>query len=91
MLAEITPQQLGEWLAYYRIDPWGEVRADLRHGIATAVMANIHRDGKSRPEPYRPVDFMPDFDPDTGQRALAAKARAVFFALPGRKAEPKKR
>lgn len=86
MLAEITPQQLGEWLAYYRIDPWGEVRADLRHGIATAVLANVHRDATKRPEGYKPADFMPDFDPKPEQSSLAAKVRAGLYALPGRKA-----
>lgn len=86
MLAEITPQQLGEWLAYYRIDPWGEIRADLRNGIVASVIANVNRDSRRQQTPFTPADFMPKFDPEVDRPALAAKARAVFFALPGRKA-----
>lgn len=32
--------------------------ADQRHGIAVATLANVNRDGKKRPEPYRPNDFI---------------------------------
>ena len=32
--------------------------ADLRHGVATAVLANINRNLEARPEPYRPSDFI---------------------------------
>lgn len=84
----MTPQHLGEWLAYYRLDPWGDGRADLRAGIVASVIANANRDSKRKAEPFQPRDFMPRFDRDADDpgKALTAKARAVFFALPGRKA-----
>ena len=33
--------------------------ADQRHGIATSVLANVSRDAKRHPDPYRPTDFIP--------------------------------
>ena len=32
--------------------------ADQRHGIAVATLANINRDQKKRPEPYKAADFI---------------------------------
>ncbi len=46
------------WVAYYRIDPWGESRADLRAGIMASTVANVGvRDSR-----FKPSDFMPKFD-----------------------------
>ncbi|HJV73171.1 MAG TPA: hypothetical protein VJ654_03030 [Noviherbaspirillum sp.] len=45
-------------MAYYQLEPFGEQIADLRHGVATSVMANAHRDVKSRPEPYKAEEFI---------------------------------
>ena len=80
MLAEMQPHHLGEWLALYKIDPWGEFRADLRMGIQAAVVANVNRDSKRKPDAYTPADFMPDFAPQ--KESLLGKAKAVFAALP---------
>lgn len=32
--------------------------ADQRHGIVTSVLANVNRDAKRHPDPYRPNDFI---------------------------------
>lgn len=32
--------------------------ADQRHGIAVATLANVNRDSKRRPEPYKANDFI---------------------------------
>lgn len=47
-----------EWMAYFRIEPFGDIIADLRHGAATATLANINRDVEKRPEPYTADDFI---------------------------------
>lgn len=31
------------WRAYYKISPFGDVRADIQAGIIASTMANIHR------------------------------------------------
>lgn len=54
----ITWEQLVEWFHFYQLEPFGEERADLRNGIACALLANVNRDPK-KGKPYAPVDFMP--------------------------------
>lgn len=46
-------------MALERIEPFGEVAADQRHGLATAVLANVNRDPKRKPDAYVPNDFIP--------------------------------
>lgn len=53
-------------MAYYEIEPFGELIADMRHGGGMALMANINRDSTARAEPYRADDFI--YWRDTGQR-----------------------
>jgi hypothetical protein len=46
------------WRAYDRaVGPIGAERADRLAALVTAVLANIHRDSKSHPEPYDLDDF----------------------------------
>lgn len=59
LLAQTTSQELNEWRAYYALEPFGELVADQRHGIAQSLAANLQRDSKRRPEPYKPEDFIP--------------------------------
>lgn len=58
LLIETSSAELTEWHAFYALEPWGDLVADQRHGIATAALANVHRDSKRTPEPYRAVDFI---------------------------------
>lgn len=60
MLAEMSSRHVAEWMAYYRLEPWGEERADRRSAIIATTIANIHR-GKNR-APYKIEQFMPKFD-----------------------------
>jgi hypothetical protein len=59
-MAEIDSAEFSEWLAFYQVDPFGEERADLRAGINSAVIANIHRGGGIKA--FTAADFMPQFD-----------------------------
>lgn len=45
-------------MAFYELEPFGDMIADLRHGTAAALLANVNRDSKSRPEPYLAEDFI---------------------------------
>lgn len=55
----MSAQEFGLWLAYYKRNPWGEERADLRAAITTAAIANYAgkslKDGTS----VSPAEFMP--------------------------------
>jgi len=44
-------------MEYYTLEPWGEARADLRAGVITSVIANVHR--APHTPIYEPADFMP--------------------------------
>lgn len=44
-------------LAYGRVEPFGEQRADLRSGIIASTVANVNR-GR-RQKAFQPTDFMP--------------------------------
>lgn len=46
---------------YEKIEPFGEVRADLRMGIISSTFANVNRTDKKQ-KVWKPSDFMPDFD-----------------------------
>jgi hypothetical protein len=84
MLEEMTSSEVADWMAYERLEPWGEERADLRTGILASLVANVTR-GKDQ-KAYGPVDFMPDFEPkeesegkgQLEQHDLVSKVRAVF-------------
>jgi len=47
-------------MAYERLEPWGEIRADLRAGIIASTVVNCQRTSDSG-SPVQPSDFMPDF------------------------------
>lgn len=71
MLESMPADMLCEWMAYYRIDPFGEDRADLRAGIIASTMANVFR---SRGRTFKPADFMPSFEPKKPQSPAEMKA-----------------
>jgi hypothetical protein len=59
MLSEMGANHFWEWVAFAKLEPFTEERADLRTGIIASTIANIHR-GKRR-KAYKPKDFMPQF------------------------------
>lgn len=83
LLDTVESAELTEWIAFDRIDPFGESRADLRAGIVASTMVN-HSAYPPKPEDRaRPVDFMPfrdkpkpkapaPLDPETQSRAIIA-------------------
>jgi hypothetical protein len=55
----VTAREFAEWQAFYRLDPFGEYRADYRMGLLIAATLNLWKDKGD--EPARPEDFMPKF------------------------------
>ena len=81
MLSEITSAQFAEWLAYSRIEPWGEERDDLRTGILASMIENIFRDkGK---KPAKPSDFILNFEPEDEQTRVQRMIESVRRSLGG--------
>jgi hypothetical protein len=68
-------------MAFAKLEPFGEQRADLRMAIQAALLANIHRDKKRRSEPYKPADFMP-FPEDEQERTVQSLIQKLRAAEP---------
>lgn len=69
----MTARQLFEWMAFYRVDPFGDQRGDLQASIVASTIANTFR-GKNQ-NPIEPMKFMPFADvqeqtPEEIQRTL---------------------
>jgi len=81
----LTARQLNEWLAYDQIEPFGEIRQEIRHGQQMALMCNLKRDSKIKPQPYTPREFMHFVDlpeerpPDP--KVLSTQLAAMFDTL----------
>ena len=60
-------------------------------GIMASVIANTQRDPK-KSRPFKPRDFMPDFDPPKQQdlRTMEAKLKAFVIAKGGKVITPGK-
>jgi hypothetical protein len=61
-MTEVDSHEFTEWMAYNRLEPFGPQRGDLRAAIVAATIANVYRDKKKKPTPFKASDFMPDFD-----------------------------
>ncbi|KKL54307.1 hypothetical protein LCGC14_2266740 [marine sediment metagenome] len=71
-------QEFAEWVAYSRLDPFGNERGDLHAAMNLSMLYNINR-GKSATK--SPADFMPDFDGTAhSPQTLKAKFRANLTA-----------
>jgi hypothetical protein len=75
-----------EFMAFYEIEPWGLAVQDAMQANAVQVLANVNRDAKQRPEPYRIKDFLlfappeaPKAEP-TVDGKTAAQWRLIFQA-----------
>ena len=79
LLCRISSTELSEWMAYDRIDPFGNARGDLQAGIVASTVANSMTKKKDGTQ-FNPVDFMPYVDrpkPDPVKRFKAQMAHLV--------------
>lgn len=83
MLGEISSRQFAEWMAYSRLEPWDEERADLRSGIVAATIANANR-GKSG-KAFTPQQFMPQYEEETEEDAQARLVTQAMMAFGGKR------
>lgn len=75
-------RELSEWMAYERLEPFGETRADLRAGIISSITANVHRTSNDDPI-TKPADFMPRFweeeTPEPTPEEISNQLRTAFL------------
>ena len=57
LLARIDSRELSEWMAFYSLEPFGDIRGDLQAGIVASTIANANSGKGSRT--FQPADFMP--------------------------------
>jgi hypothetical protein len=57
----MSSHEFAEWMAFAKIQPFGEVRADFRFASLQALIANTNRDPK-KSKPFTHEAFMPDFE-----------------------------
>ena len=85
MYADLTADEIIDWLAYYSIEPFGERRADWRMASIMALIANANRDPKKRRRPFRPDDFLPKPPkPPPTPEEVAAKTQSILSRYRGR-------
>lgn len=53
----MTSKQLSEWMAFYRLEPFGFEAQVYGHAITSSVVANTNR--KKGRKAFTPLDFMP--------------------------------
>jgi hypothetical protein len=58
MLAEMKPRQLVEWMVYADLEPFDEMRNDIRVAQIVASLWNSDRDPKKRPAPFTLADVL---------------------------------
>lgn len=56
LLASMSSPELAEWMAYERVEPFGQWRADYRQAITSMLIANANRGKKDKA--YEVGDFM---------------------------------
>jgi hypothetical protein len=59
LLSRVSSAELTEWMAYFRLEPWGTEPDDIRAGIIASTVANGNRDPKRQRKPFTTEDFMP--------------------------------
>lgn len=77
LLDRIDSRELSQWIAYHNIEPWGDEREDLRHGIRAAVTANSAFGSRGR---HRASEYIPRFGRRPRMEPKEAKARFKRYA-----------
>ena len=81
-------------MAFYRLEPFGEERADVRAGIVASVIANVNR--RKGAKAFTARDFMPYANAESERqrmlgrpkgKALSNKVRGILGALAHKKRE----
>ena len=83
----MSSKEFTEWLAYYRLEPFGAEADDHRMAHLMALIANVNRDPKRRKTPWTPEDFLPDRVPRRSGEAddLRPRIDAAMTAFGGMK------
>ena len=59
MADEMPSSLFTEWAAFFGLEPFGYEIENWRTGQVCSLIANVNRNPKKKPDPYKPKDFMP--------------------------------
>jgi len=59
--------EFAAWLAFYQVEPFGELRGDMRAAMIATLTANAHRNAKKKRQPFELSDFLFQFWKSDGQ------------------------
>jgi len=95
--AAMSSREFAEWIALFRLRPYGEWSEDYRSARLAAIIVNVMTRSKKSDPIAKPEDFMPDFEkawadefldeadeeetPPEAVVSVADKVRAYFGAL----------
>jgi hypothetical protein len=68
----IDSAEFAEWIAYHRIEPFGEFRADYRFAALCDIICKMH--GTKRPT--KASDFLLDFEPQVKKKQSVEEMKA---------------
>jgi hypothetical protein len=72
LAASVTSEDVTEMMAFERLEPFGSLQQMLNFGQVCQVIANVNRDEKRRPQPYRASDFFPALAMAAGESSSKA-------------------
>ena len=72
----MSSAEFAEWIAFHNIDPWSQVRDDLRSATIATVIANANRGKRQRV--FKVDDFMPKFEPRNKTPLNPSQFRSVM-------------
>lgn len=70
MLSRMSSLELTEWMAYYKLEPFGQERGDLQAGLVAATVVNLFKDKGSKAA--SPADFVMEFAPQVDPKPKPA-------------------
>lgn len=74
--AIVDSEEFSEWIAEYRLEPWdAEVWMLAR---LTCLLANVNRDVKKHPRPFKEKDFLPAPGGEGNKPQTAMEMQAVL-------------
>lgn len=77
---EIDSAEFSEWMAYSVWEPFGPEREDQRAGMVAALIANVNRDPKHRPQPYDVEDFFPRYEQEAEEQEQEADLESKLMS-----------
>lgn len=85
----LTAKGFMAWEHYAQLEPFGEMRADIRIALLCQLIANVNRGPKQRP--YELKDFLLDFSGEREQQGHSRetqisviRAIAMAYSLPAK-------